>query len=110
MRRFELKLGETATPSRPRSELVQMLLAEKVSAAVGNSEPFWMTRSAPLCVVASSRPSGVKAIAVGDDTLATRVSLKPGGRAATGTANAPESAPAPASFNSSLRYRTKGLY
>src|SRR3954454_4311843 len=69
-----------------------------------------MTRSAPVCEVASRRPSGVKARAVGDATLATRVSLKPAGRAAADEVRMPASAPVPASIPSSFKYRTKQVY
>src|SRR5258705_12394719 len=70
------KPGETATPRRPRSELLQMEPAAMVRAAIG--EPALGTPvRVPPCEVTSSRPSGVKARAVGEATLATSESVKP---------------------------------
>ena len=67
--------GSTATPSRPRSELLQITV-ERSSAGVVSRVPPLRTRSRPGCVVMSIRPSGVKARAVGAGTLATTSSAK----------------------------------
>src|SRR6185295_8835490 len=83
--------------------------AGMVSAGVASNASFWMTRRAPPCVVTSRRPSGVKARAIGEPTLATRVSLKPAGTvAAAGAAQTP-SHPSPMQIIDRLIRRTRGL-
>src|SRR6476620_1586434 len=90
MKRLLAKLGSTATPSRPRSELVHSF-ALRSSAGLETSAPFSITRKAPPCVVISSLPSGVNAIAVGEGTLATRASLNSAGKLSAALAPATSS-------------------
>src|SRR6185295_2846519 len=73
------KLGSTATPSRPRSELEQIRLAGKVTAEVFVVP--WRTISSPAWRATRSRPSGVKSNPVGPATVVTCSSVKLGGRA-----------------------------
>jgi hypothetical protein len=62
-------------------------LTPRLSAGVPSRlPPDVRTRSAPGCVAISILPSGVKAIAVGEATVATDSSEKPAGTVAAGAA------------------------
>ena len=93
MKRLEAKPGSTATPSNPRSPFLHSF-AVRSSAGVLSSVPAAVrTRRVPVFDAMSIRPSGVNASAIGEATLATGSSEKPGGSV---TAWAPATDPASA--------------
>ena len=75
------KFGSNAIPSRPRSPEESTV---RLTNGVVSKEPFLITRNWPACWQTKIRPSGAKAIAVGepDRLLPNCVSVNPDGKLA----------------------------